>query len=322
MDNKNGTTGSEEFDKNLDQNHDNSQISAAMLEELMKELITYGDSRENYRIENQIATGNMGAIYKAYDMKLRRTSVLKVILPHIKKKAGQVMRFVDEARITGRLEHPNIIPINDIGVLEDNQIFISMKYVQGEQLRVILGKIQEGDPEYLSKYSLYSLLIIFRKICDACAFAHSTGVIHRDIKPENVMVGEYGEVLLVDWGLAKLESQSEEPIYSKYDRLKVENISATKSQLGAVKGTPAYMSPEQARGFVDKIDRRTDIFLLGSTLYTIATLHEPFTGRDIYEVVTNSENCNFTPPNLRAPERQIPEELCSIIARSMQSTLR
>ena len=300
-----------------DRDFENVSLPESVVNELMDELRTYGLSNKNYRVEDQIATGNMGAIYKAYDMKLRRTSVLKIILPNIKKKAGQVVRFVDEARITGKLEHPNIIPINDIGVLEDDQVFISMKYIQGEQLRLILKNIQDADPEYTSKYTLYSLLTIFRKVCDACAFAHSKGVIHRDIKPENIMVGDYGEVLLVDWGLAKLKDQPEEPVYTKYDRLKLENISATQSQVGAVKGTPAYMSPEQARGLVDKIDRRTDIFLLGTTLYTISTLHEPFSGRDIYEVVTNSENCNFTPPHLKAPERQIPEELGNIIVRAM-----
>lgn len=316
MDNKNRDT--EKPDKKIDQNGDESIIPEKMIPELIAELRSYGDMGEKYKIANQIATGNMGAIYKAHDMKLRRNSVLKIILPHIKKKPGQVMRFVDEARITGRLEHPNIIPINDIGVLDDDEIFISMKYIQGEQLRVILKKIQDGDPEYITRYTLYALLTIFRKVCDACAFAHSKSVVHRDIKPENIMVGEYGEVLLVDWGLAKQDDGVPEPVYSDYDRMKAENISATKSQVGAVKGTPAYMSPEQAQGLVDKIDRRTDIFLLGSTLYTIATLHEPFTGRDIYEVVTNSENCNFTPPHLRAPERQIPEELGNIIVRAMQ----
>ena len=302
----------------INENHKPPSLPESVVNELMNELNTFSITGKKYRVENQIATGNMGAIYQAYDMSLRRSSVLKIILPHIKKKPGQVVRFVDEARITGRLEHPNIIPINDIGVLENDQVFISMKYVHGEQLRTILKNIENGDPEYTSKYTLYTLLTIFRKVCDACAFAHSKGVIHRDIKPENIMVGDYGEVLLVDWGLAKLKDKPEETIYTEYDRLKAENIAATQSQVGAVKGTPAYMSPEQARGLVDQIDKRTDIFLLGTTLYTIAALHEPFTGRDIYEVVTNSENCNFTPPHLRTPERQIPEELCNIIVRAMQ----
>ena len=292
--------------------------SVLSTESLFDELNSYNTASSKYQIEAQIATGNMGAIYKVYDMKLKRISVLKIILPQIKKKSGQLHRFVDEARITGQLEHPNIIPINDIGVLEDDQVFIAMKHIEGEQLRDVLKRVADGDPEYESKYSLFSLLTIFRKICDAVAFAHSRRILHRDIKPENVMVGNFGEVLLVDWGLARYENRTEDSnIPGLPNELEVSTMSH-QSQHGSIKGTPAYMSPEQARGMVEKIDRRTDIFLLGSTLYTIATLTEPFVGEDVYEVVNNAEHCNFIPSELRAPDRQIPAELCNIIARCMK----
>ena len=294
------------------------KVAQKVIDDLLEELNSYRSAGDKFEIDSKIATGNMGAIYRVNDMKLQRTSVLKIILPHIKQRPEQVLRFVDEARITGRLEHPNIIPINDIGVLEDDQIFIAMKYIEGQQLRDILKAVRKGNQNFEAKYSLFSLLTIFRKVCDACAFAHSKGVLHRDIKPENIMVGRYGEVLLVDWGLARKEDEPSRTNAGLDHQGISKTDSPVRSQHGAIQGTPAYMSPEQAKGLVDKLDRRTDIFLLGATLYTIATLYEPYGGQDVYEVVNNAENCNFIPPALRAPERQIPEELSNIICRAMQ----
>lgn len=275
-----------------------------------------------YVLLDQVAQGGMGSIYDVFDQDLRRKNVLKVIRSDIVADPQMCRLFVKEARITAKLEHPNIVPVHDLGLLSGKDLFFTMKKVQGESLADILTRVRRGDSAYVEKYSRYQLLTIFRKICDAVAFAHSLGIIHRDIKPDNVMVAEYGEVLLMDWGLAKVqdkdEPEAEAETEAAADRL-LENdpLAATRTRYGVIKGTPAYMSPEQASGFVNDIDERSDIFLLGSTLYAIATLYPPYVADDLYEMLDRAAVCDFTPPAERAPEREIPDELCRIINKAM-----
>lgn len=289
--------------------------------QLLGEFADKGMTGDKYIIDGKIAQGGMGAIYKVRDHGLQRTTVLKVILPEVLSNSELFTRFIEEARITGQLEHPNIIPVHDIGVLDGERLYFSMKYIEGEELRAVIRKLREDDKEYATKYKLFTLLTMFRKICDATAFAHSRGFIHRDIKPDNIMVGEYGEVLLVDWGLARPEDKPDKPVSGarSRDTLLDMDLSAslTKTRDGIIKGTPAYMSPEQAKGEVDKVDRRTDIFLLGATLYALATLRTPYSGDDIYEILTNAENANFPHPQQVAPHRHIPDALCDIIIKAM-----
>jgi eukaryotic-like serine/threonine-protein kinase len=294
-------------------------------EAICQELLAMGMSGEKYILEDKVAQGGMGAIYRAFDQGLKRRNAIKVVLSEVMQRPELLARFVEEARITGQLEHPNIIPVHDIGVMAENKLYFSMKFIQGEELGMILKRLRSKDERYLKKYSLYSLLTIFRKVCDAVAFAHSKGIIHRDIKPDNIMIGDYGEVLLVDWGLAKRADEPEASASKAGERTAMLNLlktdlslSATlKTRDGVIKGTPAYMAPEQAKGSNDRINHLTDVFLLGATLYTVATLQAPFTGDDIYEMVINAENGNFQHPALRAPDRQIPDELCRIILKAM-----
>ena len=172
-------------------------------EDIVARLLERKEGSEKYLVGEKVAQGGMGAIYKVHDQDLQRTSVLKVILPNTMEDVLLFRRFIEEARITGQLEHPNIIPVHELGVLGANKLFFSMKYVKGEALGSILRKTRDVDPNYIKKFSLYTRLTIFRKVCDAVAYAHSKKIIHRDIKPDNIMVGEYGEVLLMDWGLAR-----------------------------------------------------------------------------------------------------------------------
>ncbi len=276
---------------------------------------------EKYIIQEQIAQGGMGAIFRVYNRDLKRHNVLKIMHAKIMENRQMFISFIDEARISAQLEHPNIIPVHDLGVLEDNKPYFSMKEIIGDGLDSILRRIKQGDPHTCEKYTLFPLLTIFRKVCDAMAFAHSRNIIHRDIKPENIMVGDFGEVLLVDWGLARCldqeEVQGEAIEFDDIDPLADTISNRRRTRYGLIKGTPAFMAPEMAKGMADEIDKRSDIFLLGSTLYAIATLSAPFLGDDVIEIIENSELCRYENPQDRAPERELPIELCRIILKAM-----
>lgn len=208
--------------------------------------------------EGEIGSGGSGSVRKAYDPNLRRVVATKVLSPDLARFPEHVQRFVEEARLMARLDHPNIVPIHDL-VAERDRAYFVMKRVVGQTLdaRVEAQRGQGSD-------GLHELLQVFLKVCDAVAFAHSRGVIHCDLKPENIMVGEFGEVYLMDWGIASQKS---------------ERMDAAPGARRGVRGTPAYMSPEQAEGSISAISERTDIFGLGVVLYYILTGHPPFDGK-------------------------------------------
>ncbi|MCH2175309.1 MAG: serine/threonine protein kinase, partial [Lentisphaeria bacterium] len=259
-------------------------------EDVIREFVKKGLIGDRYCDLKKIAEGGMGEVMLGKDVGLLRKTVLKIIHPRLLKNSDQFARFITEARITGQLEHPNIVPVHDLGILDGELLYFSMKYIEGKELGQILESLRLGDPKS-QRFSIFSLLTIFRKICDAVAYAHSKGIIHRDIKPDNIMVGNYGEVLLVDWGLARhvdepLEKASPTATKDFFDE---DNPgSATRTRDGIIKGTPAFMSPEQALGEVEIVNASTDIFLLGATLYAIATLEAPYavsSKDDIYKIL-------------------------------------
>jgi serine/threonine protein kinase len=214
----------------------------------------------------QIARGGMGVVYAAEDETLQRRVALKVL--EVPGAEGELAsRLMREARVLARLEHPGIVPVHDVGTLLDGRVFYTMKFVEGQRL----------DEYLLTVESLPDRLRIFLRVCDPVAFAHARGVLHRDIKPANIMVGSFGEVLVMDWGLAKIVSQaaggalqdadatlfeSPQAISADHDTTQVSVITGH----GTVLGTPGYMSPEQARGEVQSLDGRSDIFSLGALL--------------------------------------------------------
>jgi serine/threonine-protein kinase len=272
---------------------------------------------EKYIFQERLIAGGMGAILKVLDQDLHRTTAMKVILPGLRTNENVVKNFITEAQITGILEHPNIIPVHDMGLKPETGMFFTMKLAQGESLFEILEKIREGDSAYRERYTLFHLLDIFRKVCNAVSFAHSKKIIHQDIKPHNIMVGDYGEVLLMDWGIARfIGNPDEEPDDHKREILK-EIQSLTKRADGKVIGTPAYMSPEQISGKSDLLDQLTDIFQLGATLYHIVTLDPPYIGKNAYETLIKARNADYVSPILRHLERQVPEEVCRIILKAM-----
>lgn len=268
-----------------------------------------------YYDAQEIARGGMGIIFRVRDGQMERVSAMKVALPYILKHPVHAERFVAEAKITGQLEHPNIVPVHDMGRTPQDTIFYTMKLIDGEPLSHILDKIKAADDAYLHKYDRHQLLVIFRKVCDAVAYAHAHGIIHRDIKPENIMVGAYGEVLLMDWGLGKHLSTPEPA--DAGDLVPDDGARSDGTATGIIKGTPCYMSPEQAHGRTSEVDCQTDVFLLGATLYHVVTLVPPYQGKVADEVIAKAAMARYPLPLAVAREQQIPEELSRIICKSM-----
>jgi serine/threonine-protein kinase len=221
-------------------------------------------SGTRYELRELIARGGMGVVYAAEDEKLNRRVALKV-LDSTGAAPELTQRLIREARILAQLEHPGIVPVHDVGTLPDGRVFYTMKFVEGARLDRFVAQLS----------SLPERLRLFLRICDAVAFAHARGVLHRDLKPANVMVGSFGEVLVMDWGLAKIVQEDFSPEETtlaspEKNQSQEETQSTVVTGHGTVMGTPGYMSPEQARGETEKIDVRSDVFSLGALLKFVA----------------------------------------------------
>ena len=246
------------------------------------------DPSIRYRIDGEIARGGMGSVLKGRDPDLGRDVAIKVLREDLGDNADFVRRFVEEAQIGGQLQHPGIVPIYELGTFADKRPFFSMKLVKGQTLADLLtARSAPADdlPRFLS---------IYAAIAQTMAYAHTRGVIHRDLKPSNVMVGSFGEVQVMDWGLAKVLPRGGAVADEQAAKQKPpETMIATArsgsgldlSHAGSVLGTPGYMAPEQARGETDLINERADVFALGSILCDILTGAPAFTGRSSAEIV-------------------------------------
>lgn len=269
---------------------------------------------EKYRAHNILGAGGMKVVIQSDDINACREVAMA-----ISKDATpeSYERFLNEARITASLEHPNIVPVHEIGTSRTGAPYFTMKLVHGCTLEHILKKLKERDPEYERKYPLRTLLEIFLKVCDGIAFAHSRGIIHLDLKPDNIQVGDYGEVLVLDWGLAKKidEEQTDGDEAPEIPLLKISRMTMD----GIIKGTPEYMAPEQAAGRNSRRGRRTDIYSLGAILYSMLTLDRPFSGGNTQEIIRNVLEGNIIPPHrLAADGRHIPQALEFVIYKAME----
>jgi serine/threonine protein kinase len=227
-----------------------------------------------YRLLERVARGGMGVVYAAEDARLQRRVALKVL--DLPGNSGELAkRLTREARVLARLEHPGIVPVHDVGTLADGRVFYTMKFVEGQRL----------DKHVVAVDSVPDRLRLFVRICDAVAFAHARGVLHRDLKPANIMVGPFGEVLVMDWGLAKILRDGADSNATDEDNEVTLIVSAAPevepgdtAQIseatghGTVMGTPGYMSPEQARGDIEHLDVRSDIYSLGAILRSVLTV--------------------------------------------------
>lgn len=274
-----------------------------------------------YMVLHKLGSGGMGAVYLAQDTNLGRKVAVKVM--NIADSTGALAsRMMREARIVALLEHPSIVPIHDVGLLEDGRVYYAMKLVQGKRL----------DEFAAGADSLSDLLRVFQKVCEAVAFAHARGVIHRDLKPENIMVGPFGEVLVMDWGVAKVLGDG--PLDSR-DRLKTDGIElraiddtdlvttlprassreSSETSSGMVIGTPAYMAPEQAMGKTELLDQRSDVYALGAVLYFLLAGRAPFESTPMADAL--EEATRRRAPRPRQINSRVPKAIEAVCLKAM-----
>jgi formylglycine-generating enzyme required for sulfatase activity/serine/threonine protein kinase len=266
-------------------------------EEVYSELRERLDPTTRLEVKGEMARGGMGAVLSVFDKNLRRDMAMKVMLKQSDVRSEgstrAMARFLDEAQITGQLEHPGIVPVHELGIDADGRVYFTMKLVQGEELASVYKRAWAED----DGWSVTRVLGLFLRVCEAMAYAHSRGVIHRDLKPANVMVGAFGEVYVMDWGLARIQGEEDaveselapdkdaELVQSDREDLRGQSPdSSFMTMQGDIMGTPAYMPPEQARGAIAEMDERSDVYAIGAMLY------ELLAGRRPYSTLTENPN--------------------------------
>ena len=267
---------------------------------LVETAIPPSGQRSRYQLTRLQAQGGLGRVWLARDNELNREVALKEIHPDKAGHPEMRRRFLQEAQVTGQLEHPNIVPVYELARGQDGQAFYTMRFVRGRTLRRAIAEYhQHRDERKADPLEQPKLLQAFISVCQAIGYAHSRGVIHRDLKPENVIMGGFGEVLVLDWGLAKMIDRPDEakdlPSLSVTDEAKTDA-----THTGQHLGTPAYMAPEQADGRLDLIDGRTDIYGLGSILFEILTGRPPHQGQANVELLKKIAGANT--PRARSVE--------------------
>ncbi|MCB9797997.1 MAG: protein kinase, partial [Alphaproteobacteria bacterium] len=265
---------------------------------------------DRYRDLGLLGRGGVGEVRRMLDRTLQRKVAVKTLRREYSENPGMVARFIHEAQIVAQLQHPAIVPVYDLGRRDDGRWYISMSVIRGQDLEKVIHDFhtaRQGEPligEY-GGWSLRRLLEILRVICEAVGYAHSMGVVHRDLKPENVMVGEYGEVFVVDWGLAKVvdpdRRSARQSIVEEQQPEDWPELKPSQTRRGVIAGTPAYMSPEQARGEVEQITPRSDTWGLGGILYAILYNRMPYRGTSREVLKKVREGSPREPAFTRAP---------------------
>ncbi len=337
--------------------------------DMLDRLETRGQTASRYQLRGEIARGGMGAILEVFDEDLRRRLAMKVILDREGGAAGAdsrsvnpalLARFLEEAQVTGQLDHPGIVPVHELGIDENGQVYFTMRLVHGRNLELIFDLALRGS----EGWTLTRAVGVLQKVCEAMAYAHSKGVVHRDLKPANVMVGRFGEVYVMDWGLARVRNlidrhdlrirpaagapeaarsadatasalgtsdpgsacvqqsslESLHPVETDRRGSAADaNAEALHTMDGSVIGTPSYMSPEQARGRIDGLDERTDVYAVGAMLYRLLSGLAPYTlrGEPARAAVLLTRVLEGPPTALEQHARDAPAELLAICAKAM-----
>jgi serine/threonine-protein kinase len=258
---------------------------------------------QRFRVLRPHARGGLGAVFVAVDTELHREVALKQILEEHADDPFSRERFIAEAEITGGLEHPGIVPVYGLGADAHGRPYYAMRFIKGDSLKVVIERFHADqtlrqDPGRRS-LELHKLLRRFTDVCNAIDYAHSRGVIHRDIKPANIIVGKFGETLLVDWGLAKSVGRADPSVGEQ--TIAPSSSGSSETLPGTALGTPAYMSPEQARGELNRLGPRSDVYSLGATLYCLLTGKPPFGGNDAGAVLHAVEEGQFARPSTLEP---------------------
>jgi serine/threonine-protein kinase len=261
-----------------------------------------------------IGIGGMSTVVRAFDEDLRRDVAIKVLAPELSSNEAEVERFATEARITGQLEHPYIVPVYEFGKDPKGNRFLCMRLVEGQTLEEVL--MQSGVAR-LETDKLADALQIFVKVCEAVSFAHSRGIIHRDLKPSNVMISDFGQVYVLDWGVARPTAGPPESGGKRIELGGRGEIDSEPDAPGTLVGTPCYMAPEQLRGLHDEIDERTDVFALGATLYQILTGQPPRLPDSIRSILIGQGRFEITPPEQIVRGATVPAELSRIAQKAM-----
>ncbi len=279
-----------------------------------------GAGREGRRFQvlRPHARGGLGEVFVAFDRELNRDVALKELQARLAHDSVAQARFLLEAQVTGRLEHPGIVPVYSLGRHADGRPYYAMHLIQGETLRAAIERFHRpGGVTHRRESQELAFRRLLRSVIDSCnavAYAHSRGVVHRDLKPENIMLGPFGETLVVDWGFAKLlpGADGDEPETVGTDQPAQD---ASMTQPGSVMGTPRYMSPEQADGDLDRVGPASDIYSLGAILYCVLVGHGPFPGGDLRDVLGRVRRGIFPAP--RRLRRSVDPALEAICLKAM-----
>ena len=275
---------------------------------------------DKYKFRRSIGRGGMKMVLQVHDNDTMRDVAMALMPDFEHRSRAEILRFIQEARVTASLEHPNIVPVHDIGIDSSGSPYFTMKLLSGESLASLLKKMDEGNPAYLKNYTFEALMRLYLRICNGAAFAHSKGIIHLDLKPENVQIGEFGEVLILDWGLARPVSARQNPPSAPGSRRTAHEKGYTDFKLtldGVMNGTPGYMAPEQAAGKNSKSDVRTDVYALGAILYAMVTYKDPLEPGDLKSMLHDTIYGNIVKPSERVPGREIPHGIEAVILKAM-----
>ncbi len=240
------------------------------LGELPPDVLADASFSARYLTGEQLGEGGMGVVSACADRRIGREVAMKIVRPGDGSSGDLKARFLREACVQGQLEHPAIVPVYDLGRDPQGTLYFTMKRVRGATFEQIIDALHSGAVEAAKQYSRHKLLSAFASVCHAVDFAHARGVLHRDLKPGNVMLGDYGEVYVLDWGLAKVVGSPDARLSSNPPAIATGSDPGTKTALGATMGTPGYMAPEQVRG--ETVDARADVYALGAILFELLAL--------------------------------------------------